>query len=132
VKIVEDRHPGESWLQWKLGNLLSIDGDRMRSWAVAWGFREGGRWVWRPRRCGSGALFFNAVFFLRLNWPAGIFLAFRWSASSIRKALFQTGAGFKLNGRFAILLRVQSDATAAAGVNGPNHGQAQGFQFGPH
>lgn len=132
MKIVEDRHAGESWLQWRLGNLLTVDQDRVKSWAVAWGFREAGRWVWRPRRCGTGSLYFNAICFLRLNWPLGIFLAFRWSPSSTRKALCQAGAGFKLNGRFAVLLRIQSDATAAAGVTGPNLGQAQGFQFGPH
>ena len=131
MKIVEDRHPGESWLVWKLGNLLTIDRDRMRSVAVAWGFKEGGRWNWQPRRVGMEALFFNAVAFLRLSWPLGIYWSIRWMATGTR-AYWQAGFGFKLNGRFSITCRVQGDASAAAGVNGPNHGQAQGFDFGTH
>lgn len=31
-----------------------------------------------------------------------------------------------------VLLRIQSDATSAAGSSGPNYGQATGFNYGTH
>lgn len=132
MKIIEERHPGESWLQWKLGNLLTVDQDVMRSFAVAWLFKRDGRWCFIPERVGDQSLFYNAVFFVRFNWPLGLFWSVRWSSATDKKALFQSGLGFKLNGRFAILLRIQSDKTSAAGVTGPNTGQATGFNFGTH
>lgn len=131
TKIVEERHPGESWLMWRLGNLLTVDEDSMRSVAVAWIFKEGGRWVFRPRLCDDRSLFFNAVFFLRLLWPLGIFWMIRWAAEGTR-AYWQSGLGFKGNGRFSITFRVQGDDASARGVTGPNLGQARGFEFGAH
>lgn len=132
MKIQEERHTGESWLLWKLGNWTAIDSDWIKSFGVAWLFKENDRWVFKPRITGNKSLFYNAVFFLRLSLPLGIFVGFRWSASTTKKALFQTGIGWKLNGRFAILFRVQSDETSAAGVTGPNTGQATGFNYGTH
>jgi hypothetical protein len=132
MKIVEQRHEGEPWLMWKLGNLLTVDQDIVKSIGIAWGFKEDGKWNWIPRRTPNGSLFMNAVFFFRLNWPLGIFWSIRWSESSEKKALLQSGIGFKLNGRFAILLRAQSDETSARGVTGPNYGQARGFEYGTH
>jgi len=131
TKIVEERHPGESWLMWKLGNLLTVDEDSMRSVAVAWIFKEDGRWVFTPRLCSDQALFFNAIFFIRLLWPFGLYWMLRWAAEGPR-AYWQSGFGFKGNGRFSITFRIQGDKASAAGVNGPNLGQAQGFDFGPH
>lgn len=132
TKIVEDRHKNEPWWLWKLGNLLTVDPDGVRSLGIAWGFKRAGKWCFVPERVGDQSLFYNAVFFVRFIWPLGIFWSVRWSGASDRKALFQTGIGFKLNGRFAVLLRVQSDKTSAAGVTGPNTGQAAGFDFGTH
>lgn len=132
MRSYESRHPGESWLLWKLGNLTAIDSDWVKSIGIAWIFKEGGRWVFSPRITGEQSLFFNAVFFLRLSLPFGVFFAIRWAASSVKKSLFQTGIGWALNGRLKLLLRVQSDATSAAGVTGPNYGQATGFDYGTH
>lgn len=132
TKIVEERHKNEPWLMWKLGNLLTVDQDVVKSWGIAWLFKEGGRWVFKPRMVENKSLFYNAVVFVRFNWPLGIFLAVRWNKETDRKALLQSGVGFKLNGRFAILLRIQSDKTSAAGVTGQNTGQATGFDFGTH
>lgn len=131
MKIVEERHPGESWLSWKLGNLLTVDQNSMRSFGVAWLFKEGGIWRIVPRRVPDDSLFYNAVFFFRANWPLGLFWTVRWMATGAR-AYWQSGFGFKLNGRGTITFRVQGDVASAEGVNGPNLGQAQGFEFGPH
>ena len=131
TKIVEERHPSESWLMWKLGNLLTVDEDSMRSVAVAWIFKEDGKWNFVPRVTGSQSLFFNAVIFVRILWPFGLYWMLRWSATGSR-AYWQSGFGFKGNGRFSITFRIQGDKASAAGVTGPNLGQAQGFDFGPH
>lgn len=68
---------------------------------------------------------------LWLPYVFGVFVHIRW-AEDWRRSFLQTGVGWKLNGRFAPLFRLQSDASAAAGVTGPNYGQATGFEFGPH
>jgi hypothetical protein len=132
VRIVEDRHPGEpAWL-WRLGNLTAIDSERVRSIGVAWLFKEDEKWRLIPRLTGNESLFYNAAFFLRLAVPFGLFASLRWSSSSTGRALIQTGAGWALNGRLKLLLRVQSDASSAAGSSGPNTGQATGFGYGTH
>lgn len=118
-------------------NLLNkwpwlIDTDSVKTLGIAWLFKEDGVWCFKPRLTDRVSLFYNAIFFLRLNWPLGIFAAIRWSASTTSKALLQFGVGWKLNGRIALLLRVQSDASSAAGSAGPNYGQATGFDFGTH
>lgn len=109
-----------------------IDTDSVKTFGIAWLFKEDGVWCFKPRLTDRVSLFYNAVFFLRLNWPLGIFVSIRWSSSTTEKALLQTGLGWKLNGRIALLLRVQSDASSAAGSAGPNYGQATGFDFGTH
>lgn len=132
MKITEVQHPGEPfWLYW-LGNATAIDDKYVKSIGIAWLFKEDGQWKFMPRITGQQSLFFNAVCFLRLSLPFGLFFSVRWSSSSIKKALFQTGIGWKLNGRLAVLFRVQSDETSAAGVTGANYGQAQGFDYGTH
>lgn len=115
-----------------LGNITAINSDYIKSVGIAWLFKEDGKWTFKPRITGEQSLFFNAVFFIRLSLPSGLFLSIRWTANSSKKALWQSGIGWKLNGRFAILFRVQSDETAAAGVTGPNTGQATGFNYGTH
>lgn len=156
-RIQEERHQGEPWLMYVIGNLTAISPDWIRSVGLAWLFKEGGKWVFTPRITGDTSLFYNAVFFVRLSLPAGIFASFRWSGSRTSKALLQGSLGIKLNGRLAIgvawilipilicliewqwwmLLtlpawRIQSDASSAAGVTGPNLGQSGGFTFGTH
>ena len=109
-----------------------LDMESIKSISIAWLFKEDGKWIYRPRMTGDKSLFFNAIFFLRLSSPFGIFFSFRWRESSIAKAIFQTGIGWKLNGRITITLRVQSDKASAAGDSGQNTGQAQGFEYGTH
>lgn len=111
---------------------LLLDTDSIRSIAVAWLFKEGGKWVFLPSLVGRTSLFYNAVFFARVVWPFGIFASVRWSGSTTAKALLQAGIGWKLNGRFGLTLRIQSDASSAAGSSGPNFGQATGFSYGTH
>lgn len=147
---LEQQHPREPhWLYW-LGNATAIDDTWIKSIGIAWlfkdkvplhrGFRSdlfepaplGIKWIFTPRITGEQSLFFNAVFFFRLCWRPGVFFSFRWSGSSTKKALFQCGIGWKLNGRFAFILRIQSDETSAAGSSSPNTGQATGFNYGTH
>lgn len=149
MRIQEDRHPKESWLLWQIGNLTAIDDAYVSSIGIAWLFKEDGAWVFKPRVTGEQSLFFNAVFFLRWTitpltylmqfalvcwfrhwWPLvfGVFIHFR----PVLNQLFQTGIGYKLNGRLGLPFRFQSDASAAAGTTGPNLGQATGFNYGPH
>lgn len=132
MMITESRHLNESWLLWKLGNLTAIDDKYVKSIGIAWLFKECGQWDFKPLVTGNDSLFYNAVFFLRLALPFGIFFGFRWSSSSTKKALMQCGIGWKLNGRLAVLFRIQSDESAAQGTSGPNYGQATGFNYGKH
>jgi len=132
VKIIESRHENEPWLMYWLGNVTAIDSDVVKSVGIAWLFRENGVWVSSPRATGNKSLFFNSVFFIRLSIPAGIFLSIRWSSSDTKKSIWQSGIGWKLNGRLAILFRFQSDKSSAKGVTGPNYGQATGFNYGTH
>ena len=132
MRLYEDRHPNEPWLLWKLGNLLTIPQEWVKSFGVVWGFKENGKWCWMPRITGEDSLYFNGILFIRLSLPFDIRFATRWSEKSNVAAFFQCGFGFKLNGRFAITLRIQSDKSAEAGTNSPNHGQAQGFEYGGH
>lgn len=81
--------------------------------------------------CTTRSLFRNGMVYVRLLWPFGLFLHVRW-CGNCRRAFLQAGIGWKLNGRFAVLFRVQSDATAAAGTSGPNFGQAPGWSEGEH
>jgi len=132
MKITETQHPNEPfWLYW-LGNATAIDDKYVKSIGIAWLFKEGGKWKFMPRITGQQSLFFNAVFFLRLSFPFGIFASVRWSSATDKKALFQAGIGWKLNGRLAVLFRIQSDKSSAKGVTGPNFGQSRGFYYGTH
>lgn len=107
---------------------LLLDTDSIKSIGIAWLFKENGTWNFLPRLTGSQSLFYNAQFFLRLTFPFGIFFGARIGSTY----LFQCGVGWKLNGRIAVLFRVQTDASAAAGTSGPNYGQATGYEYGPH
>ena len=148
MRIQEERHPNEPWLLWKIGNWTAIDSDLIGSIGIAWLFKENGIWCFMPRITGNQSLFYNAVFFVRYTvsplqwlqlaliilfqhwWPLlfGIFIGLR----VVRRQIFQTGFGYKLNGRLGLLFRLQSDVSAAAGTTGPNTGQATGFNYGTH
>lgn len=108
-----------------------LDIEKIKTYGIAFLFKENDKWVFTPRKTDNESLFYNAVFFIRFNWPLGIFIHIRW-ADKARRAFLQTGLGWKLNGRISAILRIQSDESAAAGVSGPNLGQATGFNFGTH
>lgn len=72
------------------------------------------------------SLFYNGFVFLRLTFPFGV-----WLHVKVRPTWrFQCGAGWKLNGRFGLTFRFQTDESAARGVAGPNVGQASGWARG--
>ena len=111
---------------------LLLDTDSIHSIGVAWLFKENGSWCFLPRVTNNTSLFHNAILFFRIGFPFLLCFSLRWNGSSTAKAIFQFALGWKLNGRFAITLRVQSDVASAAGDTGPNYGQATGFDYGTH
>ena len=137
---LEQQHKNEPHLIYWLGNATAIDDANVKSIGLAWLFKDkvplhrgylsnlsepaplALKWIFMPRITGEQSMFFNAVFFLRLSFPFGIFASFRWSSSTTKRAMFQTGFGWKLNGRFGIPFRFQSDTSSAEGVTGPNTG----------
>lgn len=128
TRVVEVQHPGEPWLLYWLGNATALDDSYIISGALAWIFKEDGKWSFIPRLCGDQSLFYNAQFFLRLSLPFGLFFGMRLSQNH----LFQCGIGWKGNGRLGLLFRFQTDESAAAGVTGANTGQSSGWDFGTH
>jgi hypothetical protein len=120
MRTLEHNHPVHPWIDRLLNSRwLCLDDARMRTWAVA---RDAQGW-YLP---GRASLYYNGYFMVRLCWPVGVFVHVRWSPV----ARLQLGVGFKLNGRFGLIARYQTDADAAKGVHGPNHGQATGFDRG--
>ena len=111
---------------------LLLDTDWIRSIGIAWLFKESRSWCALPRLTGNESLFYNAVFFVRLGLPFLFCASIRWSGSTTSRAVLQFCVGFKLNGRAALSIRIQSDASSAAGSSGPNYGQAAGFNYGTH
>ena len=111
---------------------LLIDSDWVKSIGVAWIFKEDGKWCFMPRVTGNVSLFYNAVFFVRIGLPFLLCASIRWSGSTTSRAMLQCAIGWKLNGRLALTIRIQSDATSAAGDSGPNYEQATGFDYGTH
>lgn len=98
------------------------------------GCKQEGKWTawldWFGREK-EGSLFYNGIFYFRFMLPFWIGVGIRWAGGNpTRREYLQTGIGWKGNGRFAILLRIQSDRSAAEGTSGPNYGQAEGFNCG--
>jgi len=77
------------------------------------------------------SLFWNGIIFFRLMLPFYVGLQLRWCANC-NPSFFQIGLGWDLNGNFSGVCRFQTDESAAAGVSGPNLGQATGWNDGPH
>ena len=121
MKTLETNHGG-NWLDRLLNAWpLCLDADSIRTVAVAWD-AEG---VYCPE---DYSLFYNGFVMVRVTFPFGIWLHLK----PVRNARFQCGAGWKLNGRFGLTLRWQTDAKAAHGAhdNAPNAGQAIGWERG--
>lgn len=66
------------------------------------------------------SLFMNGAIFLQVRAPFWIGIQVR----PLTAHFLQCGLGWKGNGRLAVLLRIQTDESAAAGMDGPNFGQA--------
>jgi hypothetical protein len=80
-----------------------------------------GRWM--PVRIWTidpPSLFMNGAFFIMLRLPFWIGIQIR----PFTERYFQCGIGWKGNGRLGILFRFLHDDSAAAGMDGPNYGQA--------
>jgi hypothetical protein len=109
---------------------LCLDSESVHTTAIAWGFTENGRWNFLPRVVKENWQYVNAIFSVRFGLPFACFVQLRWSSTR----LVQFGLGWKNSGRFAVHLRFQTDASAAAGYHAgmPNTDQAQGFEFGRH
>lgn len=129
MKTLEYNWP-YAWANWLCNRWpLLVDTDSVRTLFTRAFDDEG---LYRP---GDRSLFYNGYIFLRitsslpwwlLHFPTGFWLHLKWFPDS----RFQCGFGWKLNGRFAILLRYQTDSAAAAGVHGPNVGQASAWARG--
>ena len=72
------------------------------------------------------SLYMNGIVFFRFALPFYIGLQLKFS----RDVRYQFGFGWKLNGRFTITIRRQSTDSAAVGMDGPNYGQAVGWEDG--
>lgn len=109
-----------------------LDDAIIKTVGIAWLFKENDRWVVIPKFTGP-AQFYNAIFFIRIGVPFSLFFMVRWSTTA-RKQFLQAGIGWKQTGRFAVLCRFQTDASAAVGYHAslPNTGQASGWNYGIH
>lgn len=123
----------------KIGEVTTIAQDKVKNiFAVSYGFGDLEKpnfknyklWVGPQTQKQDPSLYYNGVFFFRIAFPFFIGVMFRWSANTTTKSFIQTHIGWKLNGRFAIALRIQSDTSAEAGMDFPNPGQAWGFMEG--
>lgn len=155
MKTIE-HHNGNNWLDKLLNGFpMLLDTEHVHT-LFAFAFcRASGRWTFMYGDLG-GSLFMNGTLFVRyivtpltslvcavaaflvvfvgpwwmLLLTYGLFVHISWRQTGNRR-YWQGGWGHKLNGRIAILFRIpQNDAKAAAGVNGPNYGQASGWDCG--
>lgn len=77
-------------------------------------------------------LFYNGVIFFRVMLPFYIGFSIRWSGKNpTAREFLQCYIGWKLNGFFSVVFRVQSDVSAAEGFTSPNPNQAVGWSDGP-
>lgn len=149
MRHIETFDANASWYT-KLTNnsFFCIDDQKIKTVGVALGSTDAtGKWDISPKISGNDHQFYNSVLFARVTWPPSVFVQVRWTDKVMTwptwvpllggkqvKQLFQGGIGWKNTGRFAILARAQTDASAAAGyhVGLPNTDQAQGWTYGGH
>ena len=107
-----------------------LDDSKIKTFGIAWIFKENGKWVLMPRKTANDAQFYNAQFFVRLGLPFALFFHMRLSSTR----LFQCGLGWKQTGRIALLCRFQTDVSSAVGAHKglSNLGQAIGWDYGGH
>ena len=121
MKTIEYHHQstwyGRLWDE--INNVIAVDINSLKTFSIAID-NEG---IYLPGKISN---FYNGFVFLRLTWPVG----FYFQLKPFKRARFQMGFGWKTNGRFAFTFRYQTDEKAAAGVHGPNYGQATGWNRG--
>jgi hypothetical protein len=133
VKTIERDPRLPQWLNDALNRWpLCLDEDSMMSIeAFAWD-ADG------PYLCGDESLFMNGYFMCRLEGAdigggvyvpagAGYLVQWKWRGRYIRHCFW---LGWKGNGRFTVTVRFQTPEESAAGVLGPNLGQASAFARG--
>jgi len=77
------------------------------------------------------SLYYNGIFFFRFMFPFWVAIGIRWAGKDPdAREYLQLGIGWKLNGRFAVHARAQSDRRSEKGSTGPNWGQAWGWTDG--
>lgn len=82
-------------------------------------------------RVANESLFYNGVVFFRFMLPFYVGVHIRWAGRNpAAREYLQTYVGWKLNGFFSAVFRVQSDNSAAKGFTSPNYNQAQGWYDG--
>ena len=121
MKTLEYHHGG-NWFDRLMNSFpFLLDTDYIGTVAIAWDAQG----VYSPE---DRSLFYNGYLFMRLTFPFGVFL----HVKPVADARFQCGFGWKLNGRFGLILRWQTDAKAAQGAhaNAPNSGQASAWRRG--
>ena len=108
----------------------------LRVFYIQLGYQVAGKWkIGRVRFFTTveddTGLFRNGILFVRFMLPFFISLQIRWAGSNPNKREYlQTYIGWKFNGYFSAVFRVQSDASAAAGFTSPNFNQAVGWADG--
>lgn len=122
MKTIENNHGGGWWDRFLNAWPMCLHRDSIATvFTIA---RDIEGW-YRPE---DYSLYYNGYFFIRVTFPFGIFV----HVKPVADHRFQCGLGWKLNGRFTITLRWQSDKSAAAGAhpNAPNLGQASAWARG--
>ena len=121
------------WLD-PIVSKLNISPDKVKPLiSSAVGFKEEDKWKLGWVAVGDDktqSLFYNGVFFVRVMFPFFVGFGVRWSGSTDKRAFLQSYLGWKLNGEFSVVFRIQSDESAAGGYTGPNTGQARGWENG--
>ena len=130
--------PKAFWWPWldKLGDMTAIDPAKVHSLiSFCWGagtVEKPNLLYFRIRFLGPSpeALYENGLVFVRVARPFFLGFMLRWGGKDAHPAFLQTHIGWKLNGRLALVFRLQSDASAEVGMDVLNLGQAQGFAIG--
>ena len=125
MKTYEYNH-GNDWRDKLLNSWpFLIDADCVNTLFRA-GICHHEKWVPWIRFDNGTSLFYNGLVFIRVALPFWIGINIRFG-----KRFLQMGIGWKLNGRFGTIFRIQTDKSAAEGSHGANYGQAKGYECGP-
>mgnify|MGYP001583980010 CR=1 FL=1 len=125
MKTIEYNH-GNNWLDKLLNSWpLCLDVESIIPLIRGGICKNENIWhMWASRDAGT-SLYYNGLVFFRLMFPFWIGIHIRFG-----KRFLQTGIGWKLNGRFALLFRIQTDESSAEGTHGPNYGQSVSYDCG--